>query len=158
MSKFFAQYNHPQWQKKRLERLEASGFECECCGDSESQLHVHHKGYIKGRKPWEYSDDQLEVLCGDCHAKTHAEIDAFRLLLSRTSGANLNQVAGYCAALLLMESENPEDAVDLNSFEFSIGFLDAIGGLKKVQTGLDGFLNLGRVTVANLSSWGVSPL
>jgi len=32
----------PRWQKKRLEILERDGFECNSCGDSSTELHVHH--------------------------------------------------------------------------------------------------------------------
>jgi hypothetical protein len=84
MSKFFAQYQHPQWQKKRLERLEAAQFECSNCGDTESQLHVHHKRYVKGRKVWEYDDCELEVLCDKCHSEQHSLIDLFSDVLVLT--------------------------------------------------------------------------
>ena len=65
----------PKWQKKRLEVLNDRGFECENCGDSDTQLHVHHPTYIKGREPWEYSSDELMSLCDKCHVMAHAEID-----------------------------------------------------------------------------------
>lgn len=35
-------------------------------------LNVHHRYYIKGNKPWEYSDDALITLCESCHKLTHA--------------------------------------------------------------------------------------
>lgn len=35
-------------------------------------LNVHHKYYIRGKKPWEYPDDEaLVTLCEDCHKKRH---------------------------------------------------------------------------------------
>ena len=42
---FSEQYKHPLWQKKRLEILEFSEFTCDNCGDTESQLHIHHRAY-----------------------------------------------------------------------------------------------------------------
>ena len=51
---FSAQYKHPLWQKKRLEALSGSGFECQNCGSKDDQLHVHHKSYVKGRNVWDY--------------------------------------------------------------------------------------------------------
>lgn len=66
-----AQYKHPNWQKKRLEALEAAGFECSYCGDKDTTLHVHHKRYFKGRKAWEYELAELEVLCEPCHECAH---------------------------------------------------------------------------------------
>ena len=53
----------PRWQKKRLEVLDYADFACEICGDDESTLHVHHKHYIRGRKVWEYDNEQLVCLC-----------------------------------------------------------------------------------------------
>jgi hypothetical protein len=61
----------PRWQKLRLRCLERSEWKCEHCDSGEKTLHVHHKRYIKGRKPWEYDADQLEVLCESCHEDTH---------------------------------------------------------------------------------------
>jgi hypothetical protein len=72
MSEFSDQYKHPKWQKLRLEMLEAAQFECSKCGDTESQLHVHHRHYVKGRKVWDYGRCELEVLCSACHAEEHS--------------------------------------------------------------------------------------
>jgi hypothetical protein len=63
----------PQWQKRRLTRLEASGWACEQCRATERELQVHHKRYVRGRAPWEYEDDELEVLCDNCHAAEHGK-------------------------------------------------------------------------------------
>jgi hypothetical protein len=68
---FKSQYLHPLWQKRRLEMLQAAGFKCPRCTDMETTLHVHHKHYVKGRKVWEYADDELEVLCEPCHEGAH---------------------------------------------------------------------------------------
>ena len=61
----------PQWQKRRLQMLEKAGWRCVECGAEEQQLHVHHKRYIAGAKPWEHEDDDLAVLCEQCHEKAH---------------------------------------------------------------------------------------
>ncbi len=60
----------PRWQKKRLKVLERDKFECVTCGDSESELHVHHGYYEFGMMPWDYHNDSLHTLCDDCHAMT----------------------------------------------------------------------------------------
>ena len=57
----------PKWQKKRLEVLEAAGFECEHCGDKDTTLHVHHKIYRPGHDPWDCEDGDLVCLCEKCH-------------------------------------------------------------------------------------------
>lgn len=34
-------------------------------------LNIHHKYYIRGKEPWEYTNDALVTLCEDCHKKRH---------------------------------------------------------------------------------------
>jgi hypothetical protein len=69
----------PRWQKKRLEILERDKWTCQFCGDIETTLHVHHKEYLRGKKPWEYEDANFQTLCKNCHtitedSKTHIVI------------------------------------------------------------------------------------
>lgn len=72
---------HPNWQRKRLEMLDAAGFKCTLCNAGEKTLHVHHKSYIKGRMAWEYEDGELEVLCEDCHEAAHESKDQLDAVL-----------------------------------------------------------------------------
>lgn len=62
------QLKHPKWQKKRLSILERDQWCCQLCSDTESNLQVHHKEYISGRKPWEYEDSNFQTLCKHCHS------------------------------------------------------------------------------------------
>ena len=39
--------------------------------DLTPELHVHHKYYIKGKKPWEYDNKVLLTLCKSCHKLEH---------------------------------------------------------------------------------------
>ena len=57
----------PRWIKKRNEILTRDKNTCQFCGCQNRYLHVHHKRYIKGLKPWEYDDDDLITLCERCH-------------------------------------------------------------------------------------------
>jgi len=115
---FKEQYKHPNWQKKRLEKLELEGFSCECCGDVETTLHVHHNAYIKGRFVWEYSNDQLSVLCESCHSNTHQKIDELRNSLSRISPHSVDEVLGF---VKVISSEN----------SFVVGSCDEAVGVAK---------------------------
>ena len=56
------------WQKKRLEIMQRDNFTCKDCGDTESQLQVHHKAYIYGNNIWEYDNESLITLCESCHS------------------------------------------------------------------------------------------
>jgi len=79
---YLEQLKSPQWQKRRLEILEISGWECANCGDASSQLHVHHKQYFKGRMVWEYEDHELISLCGECHQLNHEALDELKKVLT----------------------------------------------------------------------------
>jgi hypothetical protein len=58
---------NPKWQKKRLEVLDRDNYSCTVCGDTETELHVHHKKYKNGKAPWEYELDNFSTLCKYCH-------------------------------------------------------------------------------------------
>jgi hypothetical protein len=62
---------NPKWQRRRLEILEDRDWTCERCRSKEKTLNVHHSVYHKGFDPWEYSNDDLIVLCEDCHKTIH---------------------------------------------------------------------------------------
>lgn len=62
------QLKSPMWQKKRLEIMQRDNFTCQDCGDTESQLQVHHKSYAYNKMAWEYENDNLITLCEDCHS------------------------------------------------------------------------------------------
>lgn len=79
---FWDQYKHPEWQKKRLEILDKAEWCCQKCYSSEDELHVHHRRYIKGRKVWEYSANELIVLCEQCHKETHKDQDDLKELIA----------------------------------------------------------------------------
>lgn len=64
---YAAKLKDPRWQKRRLEKLESAGWACEYCGDTTSNLQVHHRWYLKGYEPWDYGIDQLECLCEKHH-------------------------------------------------------------------------------------------
>lgn len=47
--------------------------QCDDCGEDTCgrALHVHHRLYRNGAEPWEYSFDELRLLCCDCHEQIH---------------------------------------------------------------------------------------
>lgn len=117
------QYKHPNWQKKRLEKLNESGWVCESCNSHDDQLHVHHNHYIKGRKVWEYSNDELRVLCDECHKEIHKIKDTLNLLLAKASDWMLLQVIGYMKVMVREEGEFIDYSEPFEQF----GIADALG-------------------------------
>jgi hypothetical protein len=74
----------PRWQKKRLEVLQNDEFTCQFCGDVETELHVHHKTYVKGRQPWEYDLTNFVTCCKHCHTIAEDLKKAFSEIPLRT--------------------------------------------------------------------------
>lgn len=86
MSKtYWEKLQDPRWQKKRLEAMSEVGFRCELCYDNASTLNVHHKEYFKNREPWDYENNQLAVLCKNCHENLHLEFDLFKWIGSHAN-------------------------------------------------------------------------
>ena len=57
----------PEWKYKRMKKLTSSGHICKHCGSKEN-LDIHHLTYERlGRE----LDEDLLVLCRDCHSKIH---------------------------------------------------------------------------------------
>lgn len=83
MPSYWELLKDPRWQKVRLKKLEASEWRCEACCDDGTTLSVHHKRYVKGRKPWEYEDHELVVLCQPCHEIEHEAKDQRSELIAR---------------------------------------------------------------------------
>ena len=42
-------------------------------GKKHISLHAHHSFYVLERLPWQYDNEHLISLCGDCHTKVHLE-------------------------------------------------------------------------------------
>lgn len=70
-TEYYKLLEHPLWQKKRQEILSRDKYTCQQCYDTETQLHVDHAYYVKGRKPWQYPRWSLTTLCKDCHKSKH---------------------------------------------------------------------------------------
>jgi hypothetical protein len=122
------QLKHPNWQRRRLERLNAVNFMCESCEETQKTLHVHHHRYVKGRMAWEYDDDELSVLCEDCHAQEHDVRARFDAILSRLDIADIMIMTGYAEGLGLRYSWGKStELIRIDSGEFAVGLGDALG-------------------------------
>lgn len=83
MATYSEMLKDPRWQKVRLEKLQEAEWMCQRCMDKETMLSVHHKRYVKGRKPWEYKPYELVVLCQPCHEEEHSAKDMRSELMAR---------------------------------------------------------------------------
>lgn len=123
----------PRWQKKRLEIMQRDNFTCQHCLATEKSLQVHHLVYEKGKKPWEYENDELITLCERCHQNEECENSDSYVLFKELKEAFQHE--GYSIELLnsiltrLSESvifgKNNEDVND----DFSVNLIrDSIYG------------------------------
>ena len=64
------QLKDPRWKAFRQFVFAVRGCKCEVCGYTKN-LQVHHPKYIKGRAAWEYTCNEVVVLCDKCHKKVH---------------------------------------------------------------------------------------
>ena len=70
-------YRTKDWKNFRAEVIRLDGGACTECGRGPTDgvtLHVHHKAYLPGKKPWQYPYDMCHTLCGGCHAAQHGLI------------------------------------------------------------------------------------
>ena len=119
----------PKWQKRRLEMLEAAKWACVCCGAEEKTLHVHHKRYVKGRMAWDYSDQELAVLCDACHGEEHEARELLDRILTENafeSGALVTAVAvlaGVFGSTLAIDTELESSGAKLDGHSYELGLL-----------------------------------
>jgi len=59
-----------RWAKKRKQIFIRDNYTCQKC-KATTNLQVHHKKYINGRRPWQYNEKYLITLCDSCHKKEH---------------------------------------------------------------------------------------
>lgn len=93
-------YRSSEWKEYRLRIIELDNYTCTkclaCFRDNPSGLHVHHKIYIDGKKPWEYAPQDLTTLCRACHAEEHGHLEKPRFGWSYIGSEDLGDLIGEC--------------------------------------------------------------
>lgn len=80
---FKDQYNHPNWQKKRLEIFKRDKFKCVLCESKNKTLHVHHRYYKRAVMIWDYDNKCYLTVCQGCHEYLHEVQDILNEELSK---------------------------------------------------------------------------
>jgi hypothetical protein len=130
------QLKHPNWQKKRLESLQAAGWKCQRCEAKDETLHVHHKKYFKGRMAWEYSLHELAVLCESCHSSVHDDEDFLARVMLASGHIDMNLEAGAFYAGLIaahnkLDGEIAGEARAVHKNAFDLGCLAGSLGIER---------------------------
>lgn len=64
------QLKHPKWKSFREKVFKVRGMKCERCHSTDN-LQIHHIKYKHKRYAWEYSTNEVLVLCSKCHKRIH---------------------------------------------------------------------------------------
>ena len=67
---YYEQLETKEWKDFRKLVFASRGKVCEMCG-AKTNLQVHHPKYKFGHKAWEYTCNEVMVLCKKCHEKVH---------------------------------------------------------------------------------------
>ncbi len=127
MDDFFKNYQHPKWQKKRLEILERDGYQCLECDETENPLHIHHGYYEKDKKPWDYHEVTLRTLCETCHKEAQDTLDTIKMLLAPFPIDELRVVVGYLKGLNARAVSDRSEPVELIGVLKPDGFEELAG-------------------------------
>lgn len=92
-----------EWATRRREVLEAEKYQCCECGEENQPLQVHHRYYLRGRKPWEYPDGALMCVCESCHRELGHLDDELRFTLGNLDSLQLERI--LASALRMLSEE-----------------------------------------------------
>lgn len=86
-----------RWERLRAATVRKHPF-CKSCRQRGRILNVHHPVY-DGRKPWEYSTEELVVLCTSCHEGIHQSFKVARSMLSNMNANDAKALMGLLIEL-----------------------------------------------------------
>lgn len=137
-SSYLAKLAAPEWKKFSAETRRLRDV-CESCGTKEN-LQVHHLFYDASRELWEYSNEDVCVLCDTCHKEMHAQLQKFRRFVFRYLNPRTFQILNGALAVglthykplifvhALAEFTGNENLV--NNHAKAFGYKDAKGNFK----------------------------
>jgi len=67
ISEYFMQFNDEMWPQRKMDVLEESFYQCEMCCKKNVPVDVYLRFICDETPPWMYHEDDLIVLCSDCH-------------------------------------------------------------------------------------------
>lgn len=103
---FREQYKSKEWGDRSRSILNAHPF-CNSCkrARTDVRLNVHHVKYRKGVPLHLHDDQELVVLCENCHALIHEVIEAFREMSATCNANNIARIAVALKHQLKLEGE-----------------------------------------------------
>lgn len=95
----------PRWQRLRLEVMKRDDFTCTSCGDNDRTLHIHHKRYVRGGKPWDSPAEDLTTLCESCHETITAALPIAKEALIHLDSRTLTRLCGMMVGLAFRQRQ-----------------------------------------------------
>ena len=135
----------PRWQKRRLQILERDEWACQICYDTDTMLVVHHRYYLRGAEPWEYSGKALVTLCSKCHESEHECDGVFENLKQALTEAGAFTQEIHDLSVVFYESP-PLDEVDFSVLKMELSRI--------LQSKKDGTRSWSEALDRAMSVWG----
>lgn len=117
----------------RLEILNRDHFTCVLCGDTDTELHVHHQEY-RGN-PWEANPDKLFTLCKYCHK----EVEQYEPG-APVAEINISKLAGWGSGVRVMLSSFNEECllrIYTADDELIVGLMLDAAAMSEIMRGLE---------------------
>jgi hypothetical protein len=115
----------PRWQRKRLEILNLHNFSCQDCGDSTSELHIHHVYYARGKDPWDYKTDHLKCLCSKCHDEHESVKNYFAVVFGVSDLKNQKEFIAHLKSFPNLFSDQYESATIRKCCNQAVEFINS---------------------------------
>ena len=147
---YFEMLQDPWWQRRKTEIQIRDNFTCPVCDETTKELHVHHQFYESGKLPWDYTDDQLILLCADCHEKATTFMALLRRSLSELHPVHHERVLGYVNAIvavvtkriLVIRPGGSHYSAGASDLLFSLGFKPLLDAIKEMPAQENGTVDL----------------
>ncbi len=94
-------YNNPNWEVRVAAYRRKYGNQCTSCKRTNAPTSLHHFVYTrtKGVEYWNAPDEELGLLCKECHTTWHKLVNAFCLTTGRVPVVHLRILLGALSVL-----------------------------------------------------------
>ncbi len=99
------EYADDRWIQLGKSLRRSRGNSCQSCKRGDVATQVHHVNYRRGAEIWDYDEEELVLLCAECHDKIHKSIIAFRDTASRVNATNMMAITGLLVKLIRADGD-----------------------------------------------------
>lgn len=103
-SNYRSQLSAPQWEEFRRAYVARHGSYCRSCNRSGVEVQLHHIVYDRDKTLWEHDDQDLALLCRECHERWHNLTKSLRRLLGGMRASEVQMIVGAFSMLVKLHS------------------------------------------------------